>query len=123
MTITRLFCLENFFGVESYVYHSINENEKNKFDKLLNCFLFISIASLFACVFLLYMIFSSFIIALFGGISLSLIVSNIIRFSLLSIQRPIKSKNNKYKDIKEDETIVVDKEITKDEATSKKEKI
>ena len=123
MTITRLFCLENFFGVESYVYNSINENEKNKFDKLLICFLFLSIASLFACVFLLYMIFSSFIIALFGGISLSLIVSNIIRFSLLSIQRPIKSKNNKYKDIEEVETIEVDKEIAADKETSKKEKI
>jgi hypothetical protein len=69
------------------------------------------------------MIFPSFIIALFGGISLSLIVSNIIRFSLLSIQRPIKSKNNKYKDIEEVETIEVDKEIAADEATSNKEKI
>lgn len=117
MTITRLFCLENFFGVESYVYNSINVNEKNKFDTLLNLFLFISIASLFACVFLIYMIFSSFIVALFGGISLSLIVSNIIRFSLLSIQRPIKSKNSKYKDIEEDETTVAD------EATSNKETI
>lgn len=123
MTITKLFCLENLFGVESYVYNSINENEKNKFDKLFICFLFLSIASLFACVFLIYMIFSSFIIALFGGISLSLIVSNIIRFSLLSIQRPIKSKNNKYKDIEEVETTAVDKEISADEATIKKEKI
>jgi hypothetical protein len=123
MTISRLFCLENFFGVESHVYNSINVNEKNKFDTLLNCFLFISIASLFACVFLIYMIFSSFIIALFGGISLSLIVSNIIRFSLLSIQRPIKSKNNKYKDIEEVETIAVDKEIVADKEISNKEKI
>jgi hypothetical protein len=63
------------------------------------------------------MIFPSFMIALFGGISLSLIVSNIIRFSLLSIQRPVKSKNNTYKDIEEDDTIAVD------ETTSKKEKI
>jgi hypothetical protein len=55
--------------------------------------------------------------ALFGGISLSLIVSNIIRFSLLSIQRPIKAENSKYKDIEEDETIAAD------EATSSKEKI
>ena len=123
MTITRLFCLENFFGVESYVYNLINVNEKNKFDTLLNLFLFISIASLFACVFLIYMIFSSFIVALFGGISLSLIVSNIIRFSLLSIQRPIKSKNSKYKDIEEDETIVLDEAIAADKATSNKEKI
>ena len=123
MTITKLFCLENFFGVESYVYNSININEKNKFDTLLNLFLFISIASLFACVFLMYLIFSSFIMALFGGISLSLIVSNIIRFSLLSIQRPIKSKNSKYKDIEEDETIVLDEAIAADEATSSKEKI
>jgi hypothetical protein len=42
---------------------------------------------------------------------------------LLSIQRPIKSKNNKYKDIEEDETIEVDKEIAADMETSKKEKI
>jgi len=120
MTITRLFCLENFFGVESYVYNSINVNEKNKFDTLLNLFLFISIASLFACVFLMYLIFSSFIIALLGGISLSLIVSNIIRFSLLSIQRPIKSKNSKYKDIEEDETTVLDEAIPADKAASNK---
>lgn len=117
MTITRLFCLENIFGVESYVYNSINVNEKKKFDRLLNLFLFISVASLLACVFLMYMIFPSFIIALFGGISLSLIVSNIIRFSLLSIQRPVKSDNSKYNDADEDETIIVD------EATSNKEKI
>jgi hypothetical protein len=123
MTITRLFCLENLFGVESNVYISINVNEKNKFDTLLNWFLFLSIASLFACVFLMYMIFSSFIMALFGGISLSLIVSNIIRFSLLSIQKPIKAENSKNKDIEEDETIEVDKEIAADKETSKKEKI
>lgn len=117
MTITKLFCLENFFGVESYVYNSINVNEKRKFDILLNLFIFISMASLLACVFLMYLIFSSFIIALLGGISLSLIVSNIIRFSLLSIQRPIKADNSKYKDLDKDETIVAD------EATSNKEKI
>ena len=120
MTITRLFCLENFFGVESYVYNSINVNEKKKFNTLLTCFLFISIASLFACVFLIYMIFPSFKIALFGGISLSLIVSNIIRFSLLSIQRPVKSKNNAYKDIEEDDTIAVDETISKKEKIIKK---
>jgi hypothetical protein len=117
MTITRLFCLENFFGIESYVYNSINVNEKNKFDTLLNLFLFISIASLFACVFLIYLISSSLVIALFGGICLSLIVSNIIRFSLLSIQRPIKVENSKHKDIEENETIIAE------EVTSNKEKI
>jgi len=79
-------------GLEPDLWHSISSKEKSRYQFLVFCFIAFVGLSFFSSIFLLYMISSNRLIAILGGLMLTFVTFNIVRFSLVILRRSVYPK-------------------------------
>jgi hypothetical protein len=78
-----------FFGIEESIWNSIDSNERQKFNSLSFTIVLISIISFIGLYEFFILLLNYVLIAIVLGLIFALIVINIFRFSVFTIQKPI----------------------------------
>ena len=78
-----------FFGIEESIWNSIDSNEKQKFNSLSFTIALLSIVTFIGLYEFFILLLNDVLIAIVLGLIFALIVINIFRFSVFTIQKPI----------------------------------
>jgi hypothetical protein len=79
-------------GLEPDLWHTISCKEKSRYKILVFCFIAFVALSLSSSIFLVYMISSNRLLAMGGGLMLTFVTFNIVRFSLVILRRSVYPK-------------------------------